>query len=188
MIIALKLLVSVFPFAARVATPWRWKCHLVGESSVNVSRSSFDWMMVVPGHVQSSAKLKLANHWSFAGGEILATFARSGNQSGAWRLARFLFAPENALALARETKSVQPTAVGVAEDPYFDAHPEEKIFVEQLARSRATPNHPAWGEMESAIEGAVEEALYGRLTPEQAVAKAAREMERHLQAAKTAQR
>lgn len=127
-------------------------------------------------------------HRSFAGGEILATFVRSGNQSGAWRLARYLFEPENAMALARETKSVQPTAVGVAEDPYFDTHPEERVFVEQLALSRATPNHPAWGEMESAVEGAVEEALYGRLTAEQAVAKAAREMERHLRAAKTAQR
>ena len=127
-------------------------------------------------------------HRSFAGGEILATFARSGNRSGAWRLARYLFEPENALALAREMKSVQPTAIGVADDPYFAAHPEEKVFVEQLALSRATPNHPAWGEMESAIEGAVEEALYDRLTPEQAVAKAAREMERHLQATKTARR
>ena len=39
--------------------------------------------------------------------------------------------------------------------------------------------------MESSIENAVEEALYGRLTPEQAIAKASREMERHLQAGVT---
>jgi multiple sugar transport system substrate-binding protein len=120
-------------------------------------------------------------HRSFAGGELLASFGKSGNPSGAWRLARFLLEPENALQISRETKSVQPTAIAAEDDPYFAEHPEEKVLLQQLALSRATPNHPAWGRMESSIESAVEEALYGRITPEQAVAKAAREMERHVQ-------
>lgn len=127
-------------------------------------------------------------HVSFAGGEILASFQNSPNPGGAWRLASFLMRPENALHVSRETKSVQPTAIGAENDPYFAAHPEEKVFLEQLALSRTTPNHPAWGRMEGSIEGAVEEALYGRLTPEQAVAKAAREMERAVQSGNTARR
>jgi hypothetical protein len=66
MIVALKLLLNVLPFAVSVALPCRWKCSLVGESSMNVSRSSFDWVIEIPGHVVVSSKVKLAKNVSFA--------------------------------------------------------------------------------------------------------------------------
>jgi multiple sugar transport system substrate-binding protein len=116
-------------------------------------------------------------HRSFAGGEILSSFAKSAHPEGAWRLARFLLQPENALAIARTQKSVQPTARETADSSYFAAHPEEKVFLDQLALALPTPNHPEWGRMEAAIEDAVEQALYRKLTPERAVAQAAREIQ-----------
>jgi ABC-type glycerol-3-phosphate transport system substrate-binding protein len=116
-------------------------------------------------------------HRSFAGGEILSTFARSKNQEGAWRLAEFLMRPENTLAIARAKKSVQPTAIAAADDPYFESHPGERVFLEQLALSVPTPNHPDWLLMESSIERAVENALHGRLQPAEAIAEAAREID-----------
>jgi len=116
-------------------------------------------------------------HLSFAGGEILSTFAKSANPTGAWRLARFLTRADNALVIAREQKSVQPAAVMPADDAYFLSHPEERVFLDQLASAVPTPNHPEWGRMEAAIETAVEEALYKRLTPEKAVAQAAHEIQ-----------
>jgi len=116
-------------------------------------------------------------HRSFAGGEILSSFTKSAHPSGAWRLARFLVRPENARAIARTQKSVQPTAKESADPAYFAAHPEEKVLLDQLALAEPTPNHPEWGRMEAAIEDAVEQALYHKLSPELAVTKAARDIQ-----------
>jgi multiple sugar transport system substrate-binding protein len=113
---------------------------------------------------------------SFAGGEILSTFARSPNQDGAWRLAEFLMRPENTMAIARAKKSVQPTSVVAAGDAYFASHPEDRVFLEQLALAVPTPNHTDWLLMESSIEKAVENALHKRLTPRQAIAQASEEI------------
>jgi multiple sugar transport system substrate-binding protein len=116
-------------------------------------------------------------HKSFAGGEILSTFQKSANPSGAWRLARFLARADNATAISKEQKSVQPAAVLQPDDAYFASHPEEKLFLDQLASAIAPPNHPEWGRMEASIETAVEQALYRRLSPEQAIAQAARDIQ-----------
>jgi multiple sugar transport system substrate-binding protein len=126
-------------------------------------------------------------HRSFAGGEILATFTSSAEKQGAWALARFLIRSENSLEIARAKKSVHPTAIAAADEGYFAAHPMEKLFLEQLALAVATPNHPEWGRMESAIETAVEEALHRRRTPEAAIRQAASEIQGVL-AAPTASR
>ena len=50
-------------------------------------------------------------------------------------------------------------------------------FLDQLAGSVPTPNHPDWLRMEAIIEDAVEEAIYGSLSADQAVSRAARELE-----------
>ncbi len=106
---------------------------------------------------------------SFAGGEILTSFAKSRNQAGAWRLARFLASREPALMLAKANQSVQPAARGTENDPWYQARPMERVLIEQLALAVPTPNHPAWLDMESAIEDEVEKALYGRATAAAAV-------------------
>jgi len=116
-------------------------------------------------------------HLSFAGGEILSTFQKSANQAGAWRLARFLTRAANASVIAQNQKSVQPAAKIAADDAYFAAHPGEKLFLDQLGSSVAPPNHPEWGRMEAAIETAVEQAMYHKITPEQAITQAARELQ-----------
>lgn len=113
-------------------------------------------------------------HRSFAGGEILSSFAKSSNREGAWRLARFLLRPENALTVSREAKSVQPTSTTAEPDSALS--PEERVFLEQLALAIPTPNHPEWGRMEAAIEDAVEQALYRKLSPELAIQHAAKEI------------
>ena len=116
-------------------------------------------------------------HLSFAGGEILSSFQKSANPSGAWRLARFLVSARNASVIAQSQKSVQPAAVIAPDDAYFAAHPAEKVFLDQLQSAVPTPNHPEWGRMEAAIESAVEQAVYRRLSPEQAIAQAAHDLQ-----------
>ncbi len=108
-------------------------------------------------------------HASFAGGEILTSFSASRNKAGAWRLARFLASREAALMLCKANQSVQPAVAGAVSDAYYQSRPNERVLVEQLASAVPTPNHPAWLDMESAIEDEVEKALYGKVTAAAAI-------------------
>lgn len=111
-------------------------------------------------------------HASFAGTEILVTFAKSKRQKEALKLARFLIEKQNMIALCRSAKSVQPTFRGAENDPYYDANPLEKTFVIQLSTAVAPPPHPKWPEIEEVIESTIEEATYGTKKPEQALLEA----------------
>jgi multiple sugar transport system substrate-binding protein len=106
---------------------------------------------------------------SFLGGELLVSFGRSANQDGAWRLARFLASKDAALAVARANQAVQPAASGAIDDPFYAGDPNQRVLLEQLATAVPTPNHPAWLDMEAAIEDEVEKALYGKVTAAAAV-------------------
>ncbi len=114
---------------------------------------------------------------SFAGGEVLVSFRASKRQAGALALARFLARPENALALAQAAKSVQPATLGADTAAYYRERPGEQIMVRQFETAVPTPNHPAWVEMEAAIEDEVELALYDRKSAAQAIADAHRKLD-----------
>ena len=111
-------------------------------------------------------------HASFAGGELLVSFKDSKRGDDAVVLARYLARPDNALALAQAAKSVQPAAVGTDTAAYYREHPAEQMMLRQFETAYPTPNHPAWVEMEAAIEDEVEEALLDRKSARQAVADA----------------
>ena len=108
-------------------------------------------------------------HASFAGGEVLVTFNGSKRKASALRLARFLVAPENALALAQSAQSVQPAVIGADTLAYYRQHPEQQIMIRQFETAVPTPNHPAWVDLEAAIEDEVEEALHDRKSADQAI-------------------
>jgi multiple sugar transport system substrate-binding protein len=111
-------------------------------------------------------------HASFAGGEVLVGFEGAKHKEAALRLARFLVRPDNALALAIAAQSVQPANVGADTASFYRDHPEQQLMVRQFETARFTPNHPEWDAMEAAIEDEIEQALYDRKTPAQAVADA----------------
>ena len=115
-------------------------------------------------------------HASFAGGEVLVSFKGSKHPEAALDLARYLVRPENALALAQAAKSVQPATVGADTSAYYRAHPEEQVMVRQFETAYPTPNHPAWVEMEAAIEDEIEQALLDRKSAAQAVSDAHRRL------------
>lgn len=118
---------------------------------------------------------------SFGGGELLVIFRNAKHPEAAFRLARFLARADNALLLARAAKSVQPAATGLEDDPYFAANPGEQVFLQQLGGAVFPPNVPQWGEIEAAVESWVEKALYQKVTPEEAVAGAHKEINSALQ-------
>lgn len=111
-------------------------------------------------------------HASFAGGEVLVSFNAAKRKALALELARFLARPENQLALAAAVGSVQPSVVGIDTAGYYRDRPAEQVMLRQFETARFTPNHPAWGEMEAAIEREVEEALHDRKDAARAVADA----------------
>lgn len=101
-------------------------------------------------------------HASFAGGEVLVSFQRSRHKAEALTLARFLVRPDNALALAKAAQSVQPAAIAADTMGYYRQHPEEQTMIRQFETAVPTPNHPAWVEMEAAIEDQIQRALLGK--------------------------
>lgn len=101
-------------------------------------------------------------HASFAGGEVLVSFQGSKRKEDALRLARFLVRPDNALALAIAAQSVQPATVAADTAAWYRERPMQQLLIRQFATAHFTPNHPAWDEMEQAIESEVEQALYDK--------------------------
>jgi multiple sugar transport system substrate-binding protein len=101
-------------------------------------------------------------HASFAGGEVLVSFQHSRHKAEALTLARFLVRPDNAFALATAAQSVQPAAVAADTFLYYREHPGEQMMIRQFETAVPTPNHPAWVDMEAAIEDEVENALRGK--------------------------
>ncbi|MDZ4805881.1 MAG: extracellular solute-binding protein [Candidatus Eisenbacteria bacterium] len=113
---------------------------------------------------------------SFGGGEILVIFKNSPRREAALKLAAFLARGDNALALCRVAKSVQPAAVGMENDDYYQANPGERTFVEQLTTAVFPPNDPSWQEMENAVENWVEKAMFEKVTAEKALEEADQEI------------
>jgi multiple sugar transport system substrate-binding protein len=101
-------------------------------------------------------------HASFAGGEVLVTFQRSSHKAEALTLARFLVRPDNALALAMAAQNVQPAAADADTFAYYREHPAAQMMIRQFETAVPTPNHPAWEDMEAAIEDEVDNALRGK--------------------------
>src|SRR5205085_9148675 len=111
-------------------------------------------------------------HASFAGGEVLVSFSASKRKRAALELARFLVRPENALALVAGARNVLPATVGAETTAYYRARPNEAFMIRQFDTAVPTPNHPAWIEMEAAIEDEVQQALEDRKSAAEAVADA----------------
>lgn len=110
-------------------------------------------------------------HASFAGGQLLVSFGGSKNKEDALKLARFLVRPDNVLALVAAAHNVQPATLGADTTAYYRARPNEQVMLRQFETAITAPNHPAWDEIEAAIEDEVGQALAGK-EPARAVADA----------------
>jgi multiple sugar transport system substrate-binding protein len=115
-------------------------------------------------------------HASFAGAEMLVVFAKSPRKADALALARFLQSYPEAKKLSLEVGSVFPAAKRAVEDPAFTGDEKTRVFVDQALTSQTAPPHPGWVDMEDIINRAVEEVMYGRTEPREALTAAAEEM------------
>jgi multiple sugar transport system substrate-binding protein len=110
---------------------------------------------------------------SVVGGENVVIFAGSENADAAMAWMSFLLSEESQKMMAEV--GVIPTLSGLIGDPampdYFD------VFLQQLETAQARVPHPAWSDMDGAINNAFQRMLRGDQTPQEALDQAATEID-----------
>ncbi len=114
---------------------------------------------------------------SFAGGEYLAIGSQSQHKEAAYEFIRHICSPANQLLFCMKNRTANPSSKAAANDSVFMAQPHFDTFIKQMETSRMPPVNTQWVYIEDRLERAVESALYGAKTPEQALNDAKREIE-----------
>ncbi len=117
---------------------------------------------------------------SFAGGEFLVINQQSKHPQEALKLVRFLTRLDNCLELCKAIGTPSPSDTAAVFDSYYQNDPHLKIFQEQLKYAFSPPATPKWVYIEEKIEKAIEEAMYKRKTPSQALEDAKKEIDKLL--------
>lgn len=109
---------------------------------------------------------------SVVGGEDVVIFVDSPNAEAAMKWMAFLMSEESQKMMAEV--GVIPTLSALIGDPdmpaYFD------VFLKQLETAQARVPHPAWGDMDGAINNAFQRMLRGDQTVQEALDQAAAEI------------
>jgi multiple sugar transport system substrate-binding protein len=115
---------------------------------------------------------------SFAGGEFLVINKKSKNPQEALKLIKFLIRKDNCLKLCQAIGSGFTSAKGAEFDPYYRNDSYLSIFQEQLKYAISPPPHPKWVYIEEIIEKAVEEVMYDKRSPQEALNEAKSEIDK----------
>jgi len=108
--------------------------------------------------------------FSFAGGEYLAVTARSSRQTLARQLIRYLTSPEQAVRFCSAVSEAGfPADRSVTHHSSLVRDPQKAMFAKQLLHARMTPVHPRWLDLQSVLEEAVVQVLYGNATASEAL-------------------
>ncbi len=117
---------------------------------------------------------------SFVGGEVLVCTKSSRHPEAALKLIRFLAEPEQAMAIVEAQQNIVPTAKSTMRDPYYQAHPEQRLFFEQVRFAVAPPAHPRWVRMQERITRAIEEVIFKDADPAEVLGRTTAEIDRIL--------
>ncbi len=98
---------------------------------------------------------------SFLGGEFLAINAASKEKEAALKFVKFITSPENQVKFCIANRSANPSSRSAQEDEYFQANDNLQTFIKQIAMAKHPPVDPNWVYIETAIEEAVEETVFG---------------------------
>jgi multiple sugar transport system substrate-binding protein len=118
---------------------------------------------------------------SFAGGEFLVINKKTKNPKEALELIKFLIQKDNCLKVCQAIGSGFPSTRDAELDPYYRNNPDLSIFQEQLKYAISPPPHPQWVYIEEIIEKAVEEVMYDKESPENALDHAKSEIDKLLE-------
>lgn len=115
---------------------------------------------------------------SFAGGEYLALSAKNKklDSAGIKRLEtakkflKFMVDGANSLEFCKKVNEAGfPADTKYFADSLFMKNPIKSVFANQLKSAKSTPVHPRWLDIESILEEAVVQALYGRMDAKSAL-------------------
>lgn len=117
---------------------------------------------------------------SFAGGEFLVVNQKTNYPQEALKLVRFLTRLDNCLELCKAIGTPSPSDTAAVYDSYYQNDPYRRIFQEQLKYAFSPPATSRWVYIEEKIEKAIEEAMYGKKSPQQALEDAKKEIDKLL--------
>ena len=89
------------------------------------------------------------------------------NKAEAWQFVQFMYQPKYRQTFD-ETEGMLPELTAVAQSDYFQA-PDYKPFVDALATAKFQPQHPKFEQIQQIMTVAVQKALTGEMTPQQAL-------------------
>ncbi len=122
----------------------------------------------------TTAKMpKKDNSMSFIGGCNLVIFRDSKRKKEAFRLIEFMSRPDIQAEWYRISKDLPPNKLAWNYEVVF-SNPKLKAFKDQLAETRTPPTVGEWAQLDSLICGALEEMMYKKITPREAIAKIGR--------------
>lgn len=106
---------------------------------------------------------------SFVGGGDLAVFEDSDNADSAWKFVQWLAEPETQQAFYEEVGDL-PAVQSAWESGELASDEQLQVFGTQLESAVSPPSVPTWEQVAAAIDGLVEQASKGAMSPEEAVA------------------
>ncbi len=129
---------------------------------------NLNWRLaVLPGRVKQASAM---------GGVNIGIVKGAKNADAAWQYIKWLYAPER-IAEFWQKFGTLPVMPKIAESaPYWKGDPVYEVLLEQMKYAAPRGPHPRWPEISAAIYTAMQEALTGVKTSEQALADAAKKV------------
>lgn len=109
--------------------------------------------------------------------DLVVTFNTSANKDLAFKFLSFWYKDANRLAWD-QASGMLPEKSTVAADPKMTADKDRAFFMKALPKGRYVPSHPKWEQMSVKVCDAVQSALLGQATPEDALKKAAADVDK----------
>ena len=109
------------------------------------------------------------------GGNIM--MMKDEHKAAAWELMKFLSSKENSLKYCEDAGYISPRTDAVAESTVWQNDPILSVYTQQLAEAMPRGPHPKWPEISSALQFAYQDVLSGTSSVEDALNKAAAEIE-----------
>jgi len=156
-------------FAMYITGPWQ-----VGEFKNRVAPDVRWDTAALPGPGGPASGL------STAGGSSLVVFRSSKHKADAWALIEFLSRPERQLEFYHLTGDL-PARREAWRDTALTQEPHFRAFAIQLGRVVSTPKIPEWEQISVLLREQVEAAVLGGVSPDTALARLDREVDRILE-------
>jgi multiple sugar transport system substrate-binding protein len=130
---------------------------------IEIEKRKVDFVTtLIPGPAAGSAAFRGR---SFLGGEFLAINAATKQRDAAVKFLAFITSPDNQLRFCKANRSANPSALATQQDPYFSSNLNLQTFVRQARLASYSPVDPDWVSVETEIERAVEEVVFGTMKP-----------------------